>query len=296
MRSAHWRERSRLVRAWRLLQTRSPRTFNDKVRYKMLRDHRQLIVTFADKAAVRDHVAERVGPAYLPGLLGILSDPGGLRDLTLLESYVVKPTHGSGAVVVVSPQAPAEARLPAPGGSWIYCHVRPEVVEVEHLVAVAAEWLEQLYGQGPNKEWAYGQVPRQVIVEDLLAGSDGDIPHDYKIFVFHGQARFVQVDVGRFGARTQDFYTPTWHHLPMSGGPAWASPPQPRPDRLEEMLTLAEELGAGTDFVRVDLYALADRVVFGELTSYPAGGDSPFDPQGFNEEFGRTWTVPRRYR
>ena len=61
------------------------------------------------------------------------------------------------------------------------------------------------------------------------------------------------------------------------------------------MIGVAERLGADTDFVRVDLYDVDGRVVFGELTSFPAGGDSPFDPESFNEEFGRPWTVPRRY-
>jgi hypothetical protein len=36
--------------------------------------------------------------------------------------------------------------------------------------------------------------------------------------------------------------------------------------------------------------------VFGELTSYPAGGHSPFDPESYDAEFGAQWTVPRRYR
>ena len=62
------------------------------------------------------------------------------------------------------------------------------------------------------------------------------------------------------------------------------------------MIALAETWSAGTDFVRVDLYHLPDRIVFGELTSYPAGGHSPFHPESFDLEFGRPWTVPRRYR
>ena len=69
-----------------------------------------------------------------------------------------------------------------------------------------------------------------------------------------------------------------------------------KPARLSEMIDVAERLGADTDFVRVDLYDVDGRVVFGELTSFPAGGDSPFDPESFNEEFGLQWTVPRRYR
>ena len=62
------------------------------------------------------------------------------------------------------------------------------------------------------------------------------------------------------------------------------------------MITLAERLGRDTDFVRVDLYDVDGRIVFGELTSFPAGGDNPFIPESFDEEFGRPWTVPRRYQ
>ncbi len=226
----------------------------------------------------------------------MLDDPEALLSLDLPASYVVKPTHGSGAVIVVSPTAPADARLPELDGSWIYCHVRPEAADRERIADLAAVWLEQLYGQGPNKEWAYGPVPRRILVEERLVAPDGGIPDDYKFFVFHGRVRFVQLDAGRFGRRTQDFYTADWDHLPLSGGPDWSPVPQPRPARLDEMIALAETWSAGTDFVRVDLYHLPDRIVFGELTSYPAGGHSPFHPDSFDLEFGRPWTVPRRYR
>lgn len=291
-----WRERSRLVRAVRLWRTRRPRTFREKVRYKMLRDHRALIVTFADKAAVRDLVAARIGPEVLPRVYGILHHPQELRSLDLPDAYVVKPTHGSGAALVVSPSAPAEARMPTEPGSWEYRHVRPEAVDRDRLVTLASGWVSQLYGQGPNREWVYGRVPRRIIVEELLAGPDGGIPDDLKFFVFHGRCRYIQLDSGRFGRRTQDFFLPDWTHLPLGGGPPWADPQPSVPERLDEMIGMAERLAAGTDFVRVDLYDLDGRVVFGELTSYPAGGDSPFDPEHYNTEFGSWWTVPRRYR
>ena len=295
-RTVPWRERSRLVRAVRLWRTRRPATFREKVRYKMLRDRRPLIVTFADKAAVRNLVASRIGQHVLPRVYGILDDPRELRDLELPGSYVVKPTHGSGAAIVVSSSARPDARLPTDAGSWEYRHVRPETVDRDRLVELASGWVSQLYGQGPNREWVYGRVPRRIIVEELLEGPDGGIPDDLKFFVFHGRCRYVQLDAGRFGRRTQDFFLPDWRHLPLSGGPAWADPEPSAPERLDEMIDLAERLAAGTDFVRVDLYDLGDRIVFGELTSYPAGGESPFDPERYNAEFGSWWTVPRRYR
>ena len=206
----------------RLWRTRRPVTFTEKVRYKMLRDHRPLLVTFADKVAVRDYVAAAVGPGYLPEAYGVVSEPAQLRAVTRPEAYVVKPSHGSGAVIVVSPAAPADAALPPPQHSWVYRHVRPEAVDEDHLEQIGRHWLSQLYGQGPNREWAYGLVPRRILVEELLQGPGGSIPDDYKLFVFHQRCHFVQVDTGRFGRRTQDFYRPDWTRLAMSGGLPWA--------------------------------------------------------------------------
>lgn len=285
-----------MVRLARLWRTRRPRTFRDKVRYKMLRDHRQLVVTFADKAAVRDHVTRLIGDDCLPLAYAVLDDHLGLLSIDLPERFVMKPTHGSGAAVVVSPAAPADARLPSEEFSWVYRHVRPEHAPPAQLAKLADGWMRQLYGQGPNREWVYGRIPRRIIVEELLESSRHPIPDDYKFFVFHGRCHFIQVDAGRFGVRTQDFFRPGWEHLPLSGGPPWADPPPLRPAVLDEMIEMAERLSADTDFVRVDLYDVDGRIVFGELTSFPAGGDSPFHPESFNEEFGRPWRVPRRYR
>lgn len=282
--------------AWLRVRTARPRTFNQKVRYKMARDHRPLLVRLTDKAAFRGYVAEVVGEHHLPVAYAVLDDPSHLRRLDLPARYVVKPTHGSGAVVAISDAAPCDGRLPDPGSRWAYVHVRPEAVDLDRLVALAEEWLSRRYGGGPNREWAYSHVVPRILVEEYVAGPDSLIPDDYKLFVFHQQCRYVQVDTGRFGVHTQDFFTPEWVHLPMRGAlPSSPSPPR-RPERLTEMIAMAQRLARDTDFVRVDLYDHPDRIVVGELTSYPAGGHSPFRPVSFDREFGRHWTVPRRYR
>ena len=61
------------------------------------------------------------------------------------------------------------------------------------------------------------------------------------------------------------------------------------------MLDVAERLAAPFDFVRVDLYALEERIVFGELTIYPASGHGEFDPPEYGRIIGDLWTVPGRY-
>jgi hypothetical protein len=295
-RRARWRGRSRLVRLVRLWRTRDPHRFTEKVKYKMLRDRRSLLVTFADKAAVREHVAGAGYASLLPRAYAVLDDPDELMGVDLPEAFVMKPTHGSGAAIVVSASAPSDARLPSAQWGWVYRHVRPEHADRTALRDIAAGWTEKLYGRGPNEEWAYSRIPPRIILEEKLARADGGIPDDYKFFVFHGVCRYVQVDSGRFDVRTQDFFDRDWQHLDLSGGPAWADPPHPAPERLSEMIEVAERLAVDTDFVRVDLYLLTDRLVFGELTSYPAGGHSPFSPARYDDEFGSHWSVPRRYR
>jgi TupA-like ATPgrasp len=282
---------------WRLAGTSRPQTFNEKVRYKMLRDRRPLVTMFADKAAVRGYVAATVGSQYLPRAYGVLDDASQLPGVVPPQQYAVKPTHGSGAIVLVSAQAAPDARLPEPGAAWRYSHVRPDAFEPEDLVRVGAEWLGRAFGGGPNKEWAYSRVPRRILVEEFLRDADGGIPDDYKFFVFHGHCRYIQVVSGRFRRKAEDFYLPNWDRLDLRAGKRPSAGTQlPRPANLDEMIDVAQRLGAATDFVRVDLYNLPDRPVFGELTNYPAGGYAPFSPSAFDLELGRHWIVPRRYR
>ena len=64
---------------------------------------------------------------------------------------------------------------------------------------------------------------------------------------------------------------------------------------LHDMVRIAERLGVEIDVVRADLYLLGDRIVFGELTHYPAGGTGRFDPAEYDELIGSWWEVPERY-
>ena len=145
------------------------------------------------------------------------------------------------------------------------------------------------------EEWAYWNVPPRLLVEELLLDEHGGLPRDYKVFVFHGRAHVVSVEYDRFGEHRRRAYTTDWEALPVRWKYGHA-PVEPRPTRLERMLEIAESLGAETDFVRVDLYSLPDRVVVGELTNYPERSYTIFDPPEFDEELGRPWHPPRRYR
>ena len=169
--------------------------------------------------------------------------------------------------------------------------ITPEQVDWELLRTLCGEWLALRYGL---REWAYRHVPPRLLCEEVLL-DQGHVPFDYRFLVFHGQARLIQVEQGRFVRNTtQSFYTPQWQRLDVSTG----SPPGddlPKPPTLAEMLSAAEVLGAETDFVRVDLYTIGPQVVVGELTTYPGAGTRPFKPDEFDRQLGAWWTPPTRY-
>jgi hypothetical protein len=57
------------------------------------------------------------------------------------------------------------------------------------------------------------------------------------------------------------------------------------------MINLAEKIGAQFDFVRVDLYAPPQGILFGEVTFYPCAGTEAFIPKDWDNKFGEPWRI-----
>ena len=277
-------------RSW---PTRHPVTFNQKLLWKMLKDRRPLLTTFADKVAVRDYVARKVGPEVLPQLYAVVTDPTELDPARLPTEFVIKPNHASGLLWIVADRA-----------RFGYEHVvrveersfatTPDTLDWDRFVATCREWLTINYADD-HLEWAYRKIPRRILVEELLLGPDARIPPDYKFFVIHGRVRLIEVHMDRFGDHRCGIVLPDWSPVAARGPTPPAEHPPPPPDSLKRMIHIAEALGQETDFVRVDLYDIADRIVFGELTSYPGGGEVTYSPESFDADLGRYWSVPRKY-
>jgi hypothetical protein len=297
------RESRRLAYAELRREARNPRTFNEKVRYKAAFDRRPIITTFADKIAVREHVARTIGPAFLTEAYAVACDPSLIGWNSLPREYVCKVNHGSGGVIVVWDGADSSVQLPEdPRVGWTRLKVRPEHADPARIRALCDYWLALDYsywGPGHRRmpEWAYQGIKRGVIVEELLRDEDGRLPIDHKLFVVNGRTRMIRLDSpSASGRKSMAHFDRDWAALPVQfvegGEPYPVTDPLPsRPENLDSLLRVAERLAAGTDFVRVDLYSLGARVVFGELTNYPTAGAGRFIPDCFDEELGASWVI-----
>jgi hypothetical protein len=267
-----------------------PETFSGKLHHKLAFDRRPLLTTFADKLAARDHVLRTLGPGYLPELYLAAGRADAIQPEALPRDFALKAAHASGGVVVVSDAARPGAELPPSPAGWPHAAVTPDRVDWTVLRRLAGEWLGRGYHAS---EWAYRGVPRRVLAEEAIV-EDGRHPLDYRVYVFNGRARLVHVDQDRFARQTRVFYTPGWEPLDIELRHPRGRPVG-RPPRLADMLAAAEELARPTDFVRVDFYAPGDRLVVGELTSYPGGGEHRVEPPEADLRIGLWWSLPGRY-
>jgi hypothetical protein len=277
-----------------LHRSRRPVAFSEKVVYKIHRDRRRILVTFADKVAARDHVALVAPSCRLTQLHAVTTDLRTVERASLPRQFVVKASHASGGVVVVADWASPETATPGPTDGLVRVAVHPDRLDWDRLCAATDAWLRTPY-VGPLGEWAYSQVEPRLLVEELLAADGGGAPIDYKLWVFHGRCRVVETATDRFTELTELLFTPAWELIVDLPGDEEAAAQVGPPAALAEMIEIAERLGAGTDFVRVDLYEVEGRVVFGELTNYPGGGDTVIRPD-VDRMLGTYWDVPRRYR
>lgn len=249
----------------------SPKTFSEKVQYRKLYDRRPLFGQLVDKIAVKDFIAERIGQDYAVPTYWQGTDLAAVDWSSIPLPAVIKPNHASGL------------------GAFVYT---PEDVAAFLADNPVEAWLATDHARY-NREWAYSQVERRIVIEKLLS-KNGGVPWDYRLFVFDGRVSHIIIDTRENDEGYSATYSRDWQRLPFYDPDYY--PPYagdlPRPNALEDMVGLAEALVADLDFVRVDFFDTDDGLKIGELTLYPGGGFEAFDPPHYDRLLGDKWQLP----
>lgn len=245
----------------------NPKTINEKILRKILFDRNRKLTLVTDKFLVRDFVRSRLGTdKYLTKLHGVIHSAGEIRGLILPNQFVMKPNHLSGAIKIVKD------------------FKNSAISELEKLAEI---WLARNFYY-ECYEWAYKNIKPLIIFEELLE-SEGKTPDDWKFFCFNGKPQFIQFDKDRFMDHKRNIYDLNLRLLPVRYGCDNFQGEVTIPKNFEMMLEIAGKLSKGFDFIRVDLYNIRGRVIFGELTVYTGAGRSKIAPAFWDEEFGRYW-------
>ncbi len=249
---------------------KNPKKFSEKLQWYKLNAKNPLMQICADKVAVREYIKEIGYGDLLNEVYGVYDKVKDVDFANLPNQYVIKAAHGSGQNIIVSDKAK---------------------LDVKHTKRMLKCWLHQDISWS-GREWVYKNMPRRIIIEKFLKDETGEL-RDYKFFCFNGKPMFMQLEVGRYTKyNTRNFYDMEWNLMPFGKEiPHNPNIDVQKPTMFEEMKNIASELCKPFQFVRVDLYQVKDKVYFGELTFFPAGGAPDFVPSKYDEIVGEFWEL-----
>lgn len=257
------------------LNLKNPRAFTEKIQWLKLYFLKTEFTNMVDKCSAKEIVKEKVGEDYVIPTLGFWQNFEDIDFAHLPNKFVLKTTHGGG------------------GSGIIICRDKKYFDKNKAKRILEKSMKTDIYKV--LREWPYKNVRKGIIAEALVEQSDGQGLLDYKFFCFNGKVKFFKVDFGRFTSHRANYYTREKKLLP------WIEsnfPPDPQinhhfPENFDEMIAIAEKLSDNLPFLRVDLYNVNGKILFGEMTFYPASGMEEFKPNGVDVEIGDMLTLPK---
>lgn len=251
----------------RQLNLKNPERFTEKLQLYKMKYRNPNMLRCTDKYEVRSYVEEKGLGKYLIPLIGIYDRVNEIDFNTLPNQFVAKTTDGGG------------------GNQVLVVKDKLQLSSID-FVNRLNNWMSMPKPKPIGREWAYeNQYPRRILIEQLIGdGKSKDIP-DYKFFCFNGVPRYCQVIQNRSTKETIDFYDLDWNHMPFYGlNPKGC--PAAKPQKFDEMIEVAKKLSCEYPFARIDLYGIASKVYFGEITFYPASGYGVFTPDEWDGKMG----------
>ena len=254
------------------LDLEDPKDFNAKIQWLKVFYHPMILSKLVDKYEVREYVKETVGEKYLNELIAVYEKPTEVIFENLPKKFVLKATHGYHFNLLVKDKDKLNKK------------------KARYLMY---KWLSKNQYKRGGLEWAYKHAKPRLIVETYLEEIGKDDINDYKFFCFEGVPKLLHVDTDRGTKHSRAYYDMDWNKLPIKHDSiAFIEGETEQPENFAEMVEVASKLANKFPFVRVDLYNLNNRIVFGEMTFYPADGRLEFMPEEYNRILGDYLKLP----
>lgn len=262
------------IKLKRKLNLKKPERFTEKIQWYKVNYRNSVMHTCVDKYEVREFVKSKGLADTLVELYGVYDSVADIDFSTLPKQFVIKSTDGSGGINIA------------------ICNDKEQFDLEKNRNAFEVGY--KLNKKHPGREWAYNGLKHRIVVEKLLINEmnpDAGID-DYKIFCFNGEPKCIVVDTDRYIGHKRNFYDTEWNDLKVTSDAPACDRDIPRPENLEEMLSVAKRLSEDFPFVRVDLYNVCGKIYFGELTFYPWSGYVQYTPDLFDFELGQKFVLP----
>lgn len=262
------------IRMNKNLNLDNPQTFNEKIQWLKLFWQKKIIVESADKYLVREYVESKNLDYILNDLYQVCDSFEEINFKKLPDSFVIKTTNSCGTNLIVSDIS--------------------ELPDNNNLKNQINVWLKTDYGK-QHIEPHYSLIKPRIIVEKYMSNGDGNL-QDYKIFCFNGKPKFILIIDERdlnTGYKKRGYYSLDWEYVDIMEIPDHEKlKDAERPVKLKDMIEISKKLSEDFPFVRVDLYEVENKVVFGELTFTPHGGMANYYKKGIDNKIGDFLKLP----
>ena len=215
---------------------------------------------FVDKLTAKGIVKHICGDRIeVAKVVRILSSPDDLTEADFQEHRMVMASHGSGWNIILHPS-----------------------LSLNDVKMKLHKWNTHYIGnQSGESQYQYIE-PRffiEEVIDDIDLGKTGEA-QVFMIRCIHGRPIIISVRRGDY----QNSYDLNWNPIQLQKKFTIK-----RPKCLLRMLTIAEQLSAPFEFVRIDFYVSRnDTIFFSEYTFTPAGGNRVFS-NDLEKKFGALW-------
>lgn len=249
----------------RELELANPQKYNDKLQWLKFNWYDKKAEVCVDKYAVRELVSSEVGREYLNELYGLYDSYSDIDFDKLPNMFALKTTNGSGTNIICRDKSKLNLKK-------VKQDIKIWLMSKSHFM---------------NAEWVYKNLKPRIIIEKFMQDKTGNPPMDYKIFCFHGEPKLIQVDIDRFSEHKQNFYDENWNFRDVK---IWCDNDKEnkieKPKNFDKMIEISKKLSKPFPHVRVDLYNVSGKIIFGELTFFHLSGMKKFIDEDLELEMG----------
>lgn len=237
------------------LNTKNPKTLDDKVAYLAFNTDTSEWSRLADKVRVREYVESCGFGNYLPELFGTWDNAEEIDFSKLPNSFAIKTNNASATNIIVRDK---------------------NKIDIKDTCEQLNRWLAIDYGYLTCQPH-YSKIPPKILAEELLVDDNpsnrGKSLPDYKFYCVNGTPLYVFVYTDRVPnshIMKRTVYDMNWkQHPEFLGKRTVAGPEIVKPISFEKMKEMASYLSRPFPFVRVDFYEVNSKPIFGEMTFTP---------------------------
>lgn len=250
---------------------KNPKELTEKLLWLKLNHYNENYGNYVDKYEVRNYVENKIGKDYLNELYGVYDSVSQINFDSLPNQFVLKATHGSGYNIIVEDKS----RL----------NVKKTKKKLNHFLS------QNYYNK--FQEAIYKNVKPRIIIEKYISGNEANTVVEYKFYCYNGAPKYIYAEKKELNKIQKCFYDLDWNKiLPQKENFIFTKSNFIKPNNLDEMLLLASKLSKGFIFLRVDLYSVGNKIIFGELTFFSGAGLIKSSIERFNVEYAKLIELP----